>query len=118
MFKKKKVLIIGVVIVLVILVGTTAGVVLAANPPTLDQGKSQLMARVAQIVGIPQQKLEDAFKQASKELRDQRLDQYLQKQVNDGKITKDQAAKYNQWIKSRPDIPLPGFDKRVRPSLK
>ncbi len=120
MWKSKKFIIITSLLAAVLLFGATAGLALAQdenNGP--GQGKDML-ARVAQILGIDQQKLTDAFKQAQTEFEAQRLD----KLVQDGKITQEQAdqlktweaarpdpkadpQKFQEWLKSRPNIPFP-----------
>lgn len=119
MFKTKKSLIlVPVMAVVVLLLCATVGVVMAkdgANPP----GPSQdILARVAQILGIDEQKLTDAFKQAQDESEAQRLANL----VEEGKITQEQAdqlkaweaakpdpsadqQKFDEWIKARPNTP-------------
>ncbi|MBI4286065.1 MAG: hypothetical protein HY670_09260 [Chloroflexi bacterium] len=67
-----------------------------------------LLAKVATILGIEQQKLADAFAQAKREAQEAALDAYLQKLVEQGKITQEQADQYKAWLKSKPDVPLPG----------
>lgn len=106
MWKSKKVIIIAV-LAAVILIGATAGVVIAQNQDETKTGTQTLMARVAQILNIDQQKLEDAFNQAAKELKAERLDAYLQKLVEDGKITPEQAQQYKKWLESRPNFQIP-----------
>jgi polyhydroxyalkanoate synthesis regulator phasin len=66
-----------------------------------------IFTRVAEILGIDKQQLADAFKQALKEEREQRLDQRLQEMVDEGKITSEEAAEYKEWIEARPDIRIP-----------
>jgi len=110
MWKSKKFIIISIVAAVVVLAGATAGIAFAADeqPANPDNGQVKLLARVAEILGIDQDKLESAFKQAAKEMAEQRLDQYLDKQVQDGNLTQDQADQYKQWLEAKPDIPLPG----------
>ena len=115
MWRSKKFIVVALVAALV-LVGATAGVVLAqtgsgddSQPKTLlaSDNASQpktLLARVAAILGIDQQKVENAFTQARTEMRDEALDNYLKNLVDQGKITKEQADQYKAWVKSRPDM--------------
>jgi len=71
--------------------------------------REALMTRVAEIVeDIDQQELEDAFKQAQSELREQALDSRLEKMVDEGILTQKQADEFKAWIKARPDIPRLG----------
>lgn len=103
MWRRKKFLVIGLLVALV-LVGSTVGVVLAQTGSASDNQSNTLLARVAKILGIDQQKLDDAFTQAQSEMRDEALDNYLQNLVDQGKITKEQAEQYKTWCKSKPDM--------------
>jgi hypothetical protein len=116
MWRSKKFIIIAVLAATVVLVGSTAGVVLARAGSGGDSqtGVTQasdnasqsktLLARVAAILGIDQQKVENAFVQARTEMRDEALDNYLNNLVAQGKITQEQADQYKTWMKSRPDM--------------
>jgi hypothetical protein len=114
MWRKRKFVIIALVVASVILAGSIAGVALAQTGSTGDGNGSRttLMSRVAAILGIDQQKLEDAFAQAQSEMQDEALDSWLKSLVDEGKITQEQADQYKQWWQSRPDMPaeigLPG----------
>jgi polyhydroxyalkanoate synthesis regulator phasin len=99
MFKTKKTLILVPVIAVVVLLCATVGVVMAQdgqNPPGAGQ---DMLARVAQILGIDEQKLTDAFKQAQNESQTQRLANL----VEEGKITQQQADQLTAWEESKPD---------------
>jgi uncharacterized protein HemX len=115
--KSKKFIAIISVLAAVILLGVCAGVVFAQNQDSNNNSTktNPVMARVAEILGIDQQKLEDAFNQAMKEQREQKLDQYLQKLVEDGQITSEQATQYKNWLESKPDFPLGGPGKFFGP---
>ncbi|MBI4188880.1 MAG: hypothetical protein HY529_06705 [Chloroflexi bacterium] len=118
MWWSKKFIIVALLVVVVVL-GSTAGIVLARagsgttsgvvtqNADNASQSKT-LLARVAIILGIDQQKLESAFTQAQKDMRNEALDKYLQNLVTQGKITQEQADKFKAWEQARPDVPLPG----------
>ncbi len=109
MWRKKKLVIIGVLVAAVLLVGGVAGVALAQTGSTDNTTPANtLLARVATILGIDQQKVEDAFTQAKKEMQDEALDNYLAKLVEQGKITQEQADQYKTWWSSRPEG-LAGF---------
>ncbi len=62
-----------------------------------------LLARVAEILGIDQQKLADAFKQARQEQQKKMLDEWLKKLVEKGVLTEEQAKAYRDWIEARPE---------------
>ena len=105
MWRKKRwgiVLVLGIV---ALLFGILSGVVLAQNESTGDSSGKTLLARVAAILGIEQQEVEDAFTQAQKEMRDEALDNQLKSLVEKGKMTQEQAGQYKQWWQSKPDIP-------------
>jgi protein-disulfide isomerase-like protein with CxxC motif len=69
----------------------------------VSQSKT-LLARVAAILGIDQQTVENAFAQAQRETQEEALDNWLKKLVDEGKITQAQADEYKQWWQSRPDM--------------
>lgn len=114
---KSKKFILGTVLALIVLVGSTIGVIFAQNSSTSPAGVAfaqsgtgnvsqpkPLLARVAEILGIDQQKLEGAFAQAQREMQEEALNRYLQKLVEEGKITQQQADQYKAWSQARPDM--------------
>jgi hypothetical protein len=60
---------------------------------------------------IDSEQLRDALDQAQGELRDEALETRLQKLVDEGQMTQEEADQYLEWWQSRPDIevPLPGL---------
>ena len=118
MWRSKK--FIAITLATVLVVGSTVGVVLAADngdgngsPPGAQH--AALLDRVCAIyeentgVAIDPQQLKDAFAQASSEMREEALDSYLQNLVDEDKITQEQADQYLKWWQARPeDMPLPG----------
>jgi len=103
MWRSKK-FIIAAVLAVVLLVGGIGGVVLAQTENGDDSQPKTLMARVAEILGIDQQKVEDAFAQAQKEMREEALDSYLKDLVAQDKITQEQADQYKAWLQAQPDL--------------
>jgi len=103
MWRSKK-LIVAVLAATVLLVGSIGGLALAQTESASDSSGKTLLARVAAILGIDQQKLENAFAQAQREMRDEALDKYLKNLVDQGKITQEQADQYKKWWQSRPDV--------------
>ena len=103
MWKGKKRHALIAVLVAVVLVGSLGGVAYAQTGSTSDGSGKTLLARVAAILGIEPQKVEDAFAQAQKEMQEEALDSYLKQQVEQGKMTQEQANQYKQWWQSRPD---------------
>jgi len=74
----------------------------------LQEHRDALTARVAEILNIDKEALENAFKQAQSELREKSLDTRLQELVNQGEWTQQQADAFKAWIKARPDVPRIG----------
>ncbi len=111
MWRSKKLLIIAV-LAAVVLAGSIGGIALAqtGSADNTTSGTT-LLARVAAILGIDQQKVEDAFAQAQRQMQEEALDNYLKNLVDQGKITQEQADQYKAWVQARPDLPL-GFGLR------
>ena len=118
MWKSKKFVLI-IILAIVAVVGGTTGLVMAS---TGDGGESQaetqheaLLDRICQIyeentgVAIDPDQLQSAFDQARDEMQDEALQSWLQKLVDEGKITQDEADQYLEWWQSKPDIELPGL---------
>lgn len=74
-----------------------------AMRPGFNGKQDETLARVAEILGIDQQKLADAFKQARQEQQKKALDDWLNKLVEKGVITEEQAKAYRDWVESRPE---------------
>lgn len=73
------------------------------------------ISKVANILGLPEEQVADAFKQARQEMQDEALQNWLQKLVDEGKITQEEADEYLEWWQSRPDIDLgPGKGFQLR----
>jgi hypothetical protein len=99
----RKSMFVGIAVtVVLVLAGGIAGIALASD--NTDTGKT-LLGRVATILGIDQQKVEDAFKQAQKDMQAEALDNFLKAQVGNGRITQAQADQYKTWWNARPDVP-------------
>ncbi len=106
MWRSKKLIIVAI-LTAVVLVGIIGGIALAQENGEDNGDNSQpqtLLARVAAILGIDQQELEDAFTQAKSEMRDEALDSYLQNLVDQGKITQEEADQYKAWWQAKPDM--------------
>ncbi|MDO8578100.1 MAG: hypothetical protein Q7R50_02850 [Dehalococcoidales bacterium] len=82
--------------------GTAAGNEVLNQAANVTSSNDTLMARAAKILGIDQQKLQDAIKQARGDMQNEKLDKYLQNLIDQGKITQAQADKFKAWWQSRP----------------
>jgi ABC-type sugar transport system substrate-binding protein len=114
MWRSKKFIIVVVMAILVLGI-TLGGVVIAhaddenANTTTTDSITS-FIEKVAEIyqantgVAIDPQQLQQAITEARQAIRDEALDNYLQKLVNDGTITQDQADEFKAWLDAKPSL--------------
>ncbi|MFH0846874.1 MAG: hypothetical protein V1894_02305 [Chloroflexota bacterium] len=107
MWRKKSILI--AVGVAVVAVGILGSVVLAQTES--ESTEKSLFARVAAILGIEEQKVEDAFNQAQQEMAAEAQDAWFKKLVEEGRLTQEQADQYKTWWQARPDLPA-GFGLR------
>jgi hypothetical protein len=114
MLRSKKFIIVAL-LAAVVMVGSTAGVVLAQTGDEDNSSQTQqgaLLVKVCEIyeentgTAIDAQALKEAFVQAQDEVRTEVLDSHLQKLVEEGKITQEQADQYKDWLESRPDVPV------------
>lgn len=114
MWRTKKFIVVAALLAVALVAGTT-GVALAQDSKDGTGPRQALLTRVAQILGIDQQQLEDAVKQAMSEQREQikeKGNQRLQDMVNEGKITQEQLDEFNAWLKAKPDINIHIFGLR------
>ena len=72
-----------------------------------DGVKDEVMGRVAEILGIEQSALEDAFDQALTEQAEAKGAEMLASLVEKGILTQEQADAYQAWLDARPDGDLP-----------
>ena len=101
MARKKKFIIIGLVVAVVVVLGAIGGIALADNA-TSSTTVNPLIAKVATILGVDQNKVQAAFDQAQQEIRSETLNARLAQLVTDGKITQAQADAYKIWMNSKP----------------
>ena len=80
---------------------------------------SDVIARVAEILGVEQDEVEDAFDQAITEQAEQKASDGLAKLVEMGVLTQEQSDAYQTWLDARPDGAFPvtrGFE-AMRPGF-
>ena len=63
-----------------------------------------LLARVAEILGVPQEDLASAFKQARQEMTEEASLRALDKAVEKGLITEEEADQIKEWWQQRPEV--------------
>ena len=102
---------IGTVLAALMALGIAGGVVLAQEADEDSMMKS-FAGRVAEILGLEETRVQDAMDQARQEMFSERLQEKLDKMVESGRITQEQADEYKAWIESRPDGEFKHFGKR------
>jgi ABC-type dipeptide/oligopeptide/nickel transport system ATPase subunit len=98
MWKDKKFIVIaGLLVVLIAVAGTLGGLALTRqnNAAQVQAVRTEMLQRVGNI-------LQDIKSAVNPQ---ETLDNYLQKLVEDGKITQQEADQFKAWWDSRPDIP-------------
>ena len=76
-----------------------------------DRGETG--SRVAEILELDEETVTDAFKQAMQQQFDEALQAKLDKLVEAGRLTQEQADEFKAWIDERPEgVPLLGFGKQ------
>ena len=106
MSKKLKILISALAVVTLLTLGTTATVLADETEDetvTEETGTDSLLGRVAGILGIGQDDLEDAFTQARDEMRESAFINRLGEAVENGTITQEQADEILRWWAERPE---------------
>ena len=102
---KKKVLIAVLAAILLLTLGGTA-TVLADNGPTPTANTTDtksFLARVADKLGITEEELTNAFRQVQREMRDEAFIRRLDKAVEEGIITQEEADEIAEWWVQRPE---------------
>lgn len=103
--KKIHKIVFATVLVAVMLIASMPVIALAQEGENPEH-QGALMSQVAEILGIDQQDLENALKQAQTELREETLDARLQELITEGTLTQEQADEFKSWMKTKPDVPM------------
>ena len=105
MSKRMKVLVSVLVAVVLLTVGSAAAVMAddGSTPTSNTTSTKGLLARVAEILDIPQENLVNAFKQARREMREEAFIRYLDKAVEKGLITQQEADEIKEWWEQKPE---------------
>ncbi len=72
----------------------------------LAERNQKILARVVEILGIPLESLQQAFRQAREEMREQSIQNRLNKAVDKGIITQPESQQTLDWWNSRPKAAL------------
>ena len=93
--------------------GVGGGVAMAQEHERGGESKGRaLVSRVAAILGLDEQQVQDAFVQARQEMHDEAIESRLEALVASGRMTQEQADAYKEWNESRPPSLGPGFGGR------
>ena len=108
MSNKVKVLISVLAAVVMLAVSSTA-IVMAQEEPTQEEsapqaGKAGILARVAEILDIPEEDLVSAFKQAQEEIRQEVCINAPGKAMGKKLITEEKATALKQWQAQKPEV--------------
>jgi len=127
--RKRKWFIPATLLSILLIGGIVGGVVAAAEDGSgSSEDQSQMINRYQALldracaiyeektgVALDSEQLKDALNQARAEMQDEALRSRLQKLVEEGKLTQEEADHFLAWWQSRPDIklPLPGLGGHV-----
>jgi hypothetical protein len=120
---KRKLALIGTAVVLglaVLGLGISTAVVAASNDTSQQTGTTSVVtasdttdnetsqfdtfvSKVADKLGLEEDTVATAMKEARQEMMDEALAERLQEAVDEGRITQEQADQISEWMKSRPE---------------
>ena len=86
----------------VLAMAAIGGTVLAQTAED-EEGGDSFAERVAIILGLETEVVEDAMQQAQRELHDERIQAHLDALVESGRLTQEEADEYLKWLMARPE---------------
>ena len=120
MGKHAKFFTISIAMLLLITVGLTTFVLAQESP---EQGediarspRQTFIGKVANILGIEEEQLVDAFKQAKQEMKEEAVEQCLQRALDNECIDEQQADEIREWRQNLPEV-LKDLGNRMRHNL-
>lgn len=116
MSKRIKVLVSVLVAVVLLTVGSAAAVMAddGSTATENETGRKGLLARVAENLGVTEEELSNAFEQARQEVREEAFIRYLNKAMEKGLITQDEADEIIDWWENRPEALAQLFPRILR----
>jgi hypothetical protein len=84
----------------VLALGMLGGTVAAQESDTDDGKRAGLLGRVAEILGIGEAELTDAFDQAKTEIHDERTDAFIDQAIEKGELTDEEIADLQERLDS------------------
>ena len=94
------------VVMAALAIAITGGAIMAQDED--EDGSKSFAGRVAEILGLEEDTVADAMKQAKEDMRDEAVKAKLDALVEDGKMTQEDADAYLEWLESRPDVDFGG----------
>ncbi len=114
MSKKVKVLVSVLVAVVLLTVGGVATVLAQEEPtPPSEASTKGLLVRVAEKLGVTEEELANAFREVQQEIREEAFIKALDKAVENGRITGEEANEIKGWWGDRPAVLDPGLLRRA-----
>ena len=88
----------------VLAIGIGGGAVMAQESDSEDGSTIKgFVSRVAEILGLEEHTVQDAFTQARQEMMDESIENNLAAMVESGKLTQEQADEIQGWYDDKPD---------------
>lgn len=105
MSKKLKVLVAVLMAILLLTIGGAAVVMADDESSSTSNATStnSLLARVADKLGITEEELANAFREARQEMREEAFIRYLDKAVEEGLIDEGEASEIKEWWEQKPE---------------
>ena len=102
MLRKRWIIVLAITGVLTALI--TGGAIFAQGSDTDGESASQSFAgRVAVILGLEEAPVQAALQQVRREMRDEFIQKRLDRLVEKGRLTQEQADELKKWYDSRPE---------------
>ena len=121
MSKRAKLLTISVAMLLLLTVGLTTFVLAQESPAeegdVTESPKQTFISRVANIIGVEEEQLADAFKQAKQEMTEEAVERCLQYALDNEYIDEQKADQIREWKQNLPDV-LKDFGNKTHLYLK
>ncbi len=105
----------------VLAIGVGGGAVLAQESGSGDGSPvKSFVSRVAEILGLEEQTVQDAFTQAKQEMADEGIERKLAAAVESGRLTQEQADEIAAWYDAKPDSigPWPVHEKMLAAAVE
>ena len=118
MSKKVKVLVAGLVAVVLLTMGGATVMAQEGPAPSPEASAEEvspddLLARVAEILGISQGELINAFTEAKQGMTAEAFSEALDKAVEEGIITQEEADEIEEWWGQKPEVLKPKLFRRA-----